>query len=265
MKYMLLIYGAESCWTEVERKACMLDSMLICDELETQGKWLASSPLHSVTTATCVRVRNGRVQVTDGPFAETTEQLGGYYVIDVDDQDQAIAIASRLPPVTKGTVEIRPLLPLPESLSLPKNSGGQQSLSNTDQLKDYIVLLYAEPGAWPPEDHGPALAESVELCHQLHGQGEFISAAPLQPPDTAICVRVRNGSRFIADGPFTETKEQLGGYFLICVANLDEAIAIAARIPGTRRGTAEIRPLFPLPERKAVDNTSNRFPETPSN
>jgi hypothetical protein len=67
-------------------------------------------------------------------------------------------------------------------------------------------------------------------------------------------VRIRGGSRAIVDGPFPETKEQLGGYFLIRVANLDEAIAIAAQIPGSRRGTAEIRPLFPLPERPNFEN-----------
>lgn len=114
MKYMLLIYGAENCWTEDERKACMIESMNISEELEKQGKWIASSPLHSVTTATSVRVRDGKKQITDGPFAETTEQLGGYYIIDVDNLDEAIAIASRLPPSKKGTVEIRPLFPLPE-------------------------------------------------------------------------------------------------------------------------------------------------------
>jgi hypothetical protein len=118
MKYMLLIYGAENCWTEDERQACMIESMEISDELEKQGKWIASSPLHSVTTATSVRVRDGRKQITDGPFAETTEQLGGYYIIDVDNLDEAIAIAARLPPARKGTVEIRPLFPLPELLSM---------------------------------------------------------------------------------------------------------------------------------------------------
>jgi hypothetical protein len=114
MKYMLLIYGAENGWTEDERKACMIESMGICDELEKQGKWIASSPLHSVTTATSIRVRDGKKQITDGPFAETSEQLGGYYIIDVDNLDEAIAIAARLPPAKKGTVEIRPLFPLPE-------------------------------------------------------------------------------------------------------------------------------------------------------
>ncbi|MDQ8200789.1 YciI family protein [Pelagicoccus enzymogenes] len=113
MKYMLLIYGAESAWNEQEREDCMLESMAICDELEAQGKWIASSPLHPVSSATSLRIRDGKRQITDGPFAETTEQLGGYYIIDVEDLDEAFAIAERLPPAKKGTVEIRPLFPLP--------------------------------------------------------------------------------------------------------------------------------------------------------
>lgn len=114
MKYMLLIYGTESNWTEAERSSCMTESMGICHELNEQGKYLASSPLHPVATATCVRVREDQKLVTDGPFAETVEQLGGYYVIDVDNLDEAIAIAGRLPPAKKGTVEIRPIFELPE-------------------------------------------------------------------------------------------------------------------------------------------------------
>ena len=114
MKYMLLIYGAESSWTEEERKACMAESMRICQDLEAEGKWIASSPLHPVETATTVRVRDGHRQITDGPFAETTEQLGGYYIIDVDNLDEAIAIAARIPPAKKGSVEIRPLFDLPQ-------------------------------------------------------------------------------------------------------------------------------------------------------
>jgi len=256
MKYMLLIFGAEDCWTEDERTECMLESMSICDELEAQGKWLASAPLHSVTTATCVRVRDRKRQVTDGPYAETVEQLGGYYIIDVDDLEEAITIASRLPPAKKGTVEIRPLLPLPDTLSLPEKETSHQAEAVAeavaDEPKDYLLLMYAEEGAWPPEEHAPALAESVDLCHQLHANDQYLSAAPLQPPETATCVRVRDGDRVVVDGPFPETKEQLGGYFLIRVANLDEAIDIAARIPGSQRGTAEIRPLFPLPKRSDV-------------
>ncbi|QDU90729.1 YCII-related domain protein [Pirellulimonas nuda] len=113
MKYMLLIYSSEDCYTPEERSACMEESTAICHELAARGQWIASSPLHPVATATSVRVRSGKRMVTDGPFAETTEQLGGYYIIDVANLDEAIAIAARLPPATKGTVEVRPIFELP--------------------------------------------------------------------------------------------------------------------------------------------------------
>lgn len=108
----------------------------------------------------------------------------------------------------------------------------------------YLVMMYAEPGAWPPEEHKIALQESIAVCHELHAKQQYLGAAPLQPASTATCVRVRGGKALVSDGPYAETKEQLGGYFLIDVANIDEAIAVAARIPGARRGTAEIRPIM---------------------
>jgi len=112
----------------------------------------------------------------------------------------------------------------------------------------YIILLYATKEAWPPEEHKLALEESIDLCHRLHAEGKYLSAAPLHPPETAKCVCVRDGRTNVSDGPFAETKEQLGGYFLVEARDLDETIAIAARIPGAHRGTAEIRPLYSLPE-----------------
>ncbi|MCA9007447.1 MAG: YciI family protein, partial [Planctomycetaceae bacterium] len=77
MKYMLLIYSEEGNWTEEERSTCMEKSTQICHELNEKGQFLAASPLHPVSTATSVRIREDRRIVTDGPFAETTEQLGG--------------------------------------------------------------------------------------------------------------------------------------------------------------------------------------------
>ena len=112
MKYMLLIYSDEKAWSEGERAECMAESAQICHELSAKGQFVAASPLHSVTTATSLRIRNGKRVITDGPFAETTEQLGGYYIIDVTNLDEALALASRLPPAKKGTVEIRPIFEL---------------------------------------------------------------------------------------------------------------------------------------------------------
>jgi len=125
MKYMLLIYTAENAWSEGEREQCMADSTRLCHELSERGQFLAASPLHDVTTATSVRVREGQALITDGPFAETNEQLGGYYVIDVENLDEAIKIASRIPGAKKGTVEIRPIFELtglPESNSNKKET-----------------------------------------------------------------------------------------------------------------------------------------------
>lgn len=87
------------------------------------------------------------------------------------------------------------------------------------------------------------LTESIHLCHQLDAKGHYVHASPLQPTSTATCVRVRDGKRSVTDGPFIETREQLAGYFLVDAHDLDEAIAIAGRIPGARIGTVEIRPL----------------------
>jgi hypothetical protein len=112
MKYMLLIYSDENAWTQSERESCYADSVQLTQQLYANGQFLGASPLHSVSTATSVRVRDGKKLVTDGPFAETREQLGGYFLIEAQDLDEAIAIARRIPSVSKGTVEIRPIVEL---------------------------------------------------------------------------------------------------------------------------------------------------------
>ncbi len=95
---MLRIYGAEDGWTADEPTECLLESMSTSDELDSQGKWIDASPLHSVTTATSLRMRHGKRHITDGPFAETTEQLGGCCIFDVDSRAEAIEVASRMQP-----------------------------------------------------------------------------------------------------------------------------------------------------------------------
>lgn len=112
MKYMLLAYGVEGDWTEEERAQCMAKSVKLCHELASQDRFLGAAPLHPVATATCVRVRGGKCITIDGPFAETTEQLGGYFLVDAANLDEAIAIAGRIPAASKGTVEIRPVFEL---------------------------------------------------------------------------------------------------------------------------------------------------------
>ncbi len=120
MKYMLLVYTAEQAWTEEERAACMAESTKLCHELASQGRFYGASPLHPVAMATSVRIRDGHRLTTDGPFAETTEQLGGYFLIEAANLDEAIAVASRIPGAKKGTIEVRPVF---ELAGLPPTDG----------------------------------------------------------------------------------------------------------------------------------------------
>ena len=110
MKYMLLIYLSEQALTEAEREQCYVKSAQLARDLSESGNYLSAGPLHPVATATSVRLREGKRLVTDGPFAETREQLGGYYLIEAKNLDEAIRIAERVPVATVGTIEIRPVL-----------------------------------------------------------------------------------------------------------------------------------------------------------
>jgi hypothetical protein len=113
MKYMLLVYLDEHVLTETERQHCYVESAQLTQDLNLSGHYLSAGPLHPTSTATSVRVRDGKRLVTDGPFAETREQLGGYYLIEAADLDEAICIAERIPVATVGTIEIRPVLDIP--------------------------------------------------------------------------------------------------------------------------------------------------------
>jgi hypothetical protein len=110
MKYLCLVYSEERQLEHVDDRDC-----LACDTaLRASGHCLASEALQPVATATTVRVREGKVAITDGPFAETREQLAGFYLIEAEDLDEAVAIAARIPPARVGSIEVRPIRPIRE-------------------------------------------------------------------------------------------------------------------------------------------------------
>ena len=113
MKYILLIYGDENGLSETERKDCYVESTQLAHQLHSNGQYVAANPLHPTAMATSVRVRDNKRIVTDGPFAETREQLGGYFLIDAKNLDEAISIAAKIPMARKGTVEVRPVIEIP--------------------------------------------------------------------------------------------------------------------------------------------------------
>ena len=110
----------------------------------------------------------------------------------------------------------------------------------------YMLLVYLEEGSQPESAMQACYTESTRYAHELAKNGNYLGAGPLHPSSTATSVRVREGKRLLLDGPFAETREQLGGYFLIDAANLDEALAIAARVPGAKLGTVEVRPVLEI-------------------
>ena len=113
MRYMLLIYDAESQWTsmtEAQRGQMFQEYMAFTEGIKKSGHWVAGDPLQPIATATTVRVRNGKTASTDGPFAETKEQLGGYYLIKAANLDEATGIAARVPSARIGSIEVRPIM-----------------------------------------------------------------------------------------------------------------------------------------------------------
>jgi hypothetical protein len=193
MHYLLLAYGAEDAWADDERTACMVESLAACDRLAAQGKFLACSPLLPVATARTTRVRDGRPLVTDGPFAETTEHLGGFFLLDLADLDEAITVAAALPPARKGAIEIRPVL----------------ALHGTPQ---------------PPPGAAALLGYGTDTAPD-----DVAAAIRLRPADTATCVRVRDGMRAVTDGPFDAAAAQLGSVSVV-VAGAGDTDHPAARV-----------------------------------
>jgi hypothetical protein len=127
MKYMLLIYLDEQALNESEREECYQESAQLTHELDARGQYVAAAPLYPTSTATSVRVREGRRLVTDGPFAETREQLGGYFLVEAKDLDEALEIAARIPGARLGTVEVRPVV---EIAGLPGDRSSREMASN---------------------------------------------------------------------------------------------------------------------------------------
>ena len=114
MRYLLLIYSEEEVLTDAVRQKCYRESAAVANQLKSTGQYLGSAPLQTVATATTVKVRDGKRMVTDGPFAETREQLGGFFMIEAKNLDEAIEIAGRIPGASIGTIEIRPVIEVAE-------------------------------------------------------------------------------------------------------------------------------------------------------
>jgi hypothetical protein len=226
------------------------------EEMVGRGIELDGARLHPASDATTVRAPGGEVQVTDGPFAETKEQIAGYDVIDCDDLDTAIAVASAHPTLHVGAIEVRAFeegMPSPE---VPETVA--------DGKRRYLMLVCADmrramaeesapsdveavsPDLWDPPDPEPVPADDDPMgidawCDSVADRR--IYGWPLAFPSSAVTVRRVDGRVVTTDGPFAETKEQVAGYDLLECRDLDEALAAAGTHPVAAGGVLEIRPL----------------------
>jgi len=119
MKYLCLVYGEERAMASMDDRHCLAFDA----DVRASGHCIASEALQPVATATTVRVRNGKVSVTDGPFAETKEALAGFYLLEARDLNEALRLASRIPPAQVGSIEVRPVRPIREAPRIPGEIG----------------------------------------------------------------------------------------------------------------------------------------------
>ena len=240
MTYLLLICIAENVQLTPEQSAARgpaTDSWVA--ETEDRGVRREGAALRPVREATTVRVRDGEVLVSDGPFAETKEQIAGYDVIDSPSLDEAIEVAAQHPVARFGAVEVRPFDSGGWWRSADKRGPGGEP--------EYLMIHRLDEGAElsPADDcdvpGSPAAREQQTWDADTSASGVKLAGGRLQPASTARTVRVRDGEMLVTDGPFAETKEQVGGFNVLVCRSLAEAVEIASRHPTARIGTFELR------------------------
>ena len=241
MTYLLLICIAENVQLTPEESAAMgsvTDSWVA--EMDGRGVRRDGSALRPVREAATVRIRDGEMLVSDGPFAETKEQVAGYDVVECSDLDEAIEVASKHPVARYGAVEVRPF-----------DSGGwwrSADRRGPGGDPEYLMIhCLAETAELSPADNcdvpgSPAAREQQAWDAETEASGVKLAGGRLQPTSAARTVRVRDGEVLVTDGPFAETKEQVAGLNILTGPGMAEAIEIASRHPTARFGIFEVRP-----------------------
>jgi hypothetical protein len=246
MKYMLIHTLDESALpaTRTGGKDAALQDWI--DEMTARGVVLDGARLRQVSDATTVRrTADGDTVVTDGPFAETKEQVAGYDVIDCPDLDAAIAVAAAHPTTEVGAIEVRAFgagMPDPEVTDGPPAGRLRYLMLVCADMGHAASAVEVEPETSLPD---PAEDEVDEVDSWIEAAGpRRLYGWELEHPDTAVTVRRMDGRTVTTDGPFAETKEQIAGYDLLECADLDDAIEVAAGHPVAQGGLLELRPLW---------------------
>ena len=207
------------------------------DETIPSGVNLQGSRLRPSSDATTLRSRQGELLVTDGPFAETKEQVAGYDVLECADINEAVRWASKHPSLRSGAIEVRPLLDGPPPMPLPEQEEGT--------LRYVLLVCLGEDFKMSAQDQneiGPATDAWVK---EMDRRGARLFGSQLEGPEQARTVRRKGTDLLVTDGPFAETKEQIAGFDVLECADLDEALEVAAKHPMAKFGILELRPFWP--------------------
>jgi hypothetical protein len=198
---------------------------------------VAGAPLQRSHTAATIRHTDDPPLVTDGPYAESTEAIGGYYVLDAETLDDAIEMARQIPAAEHAWVAVRPTVGwwdyADEAPPAPETSL-------------FMAVMYGKetPGSVPgTPEWDEAAAAHGRFVEAAKARGAVAAGGALHPVDTTTTVRVRNGEVLVTDGPFSESAEVTGGLYVLCAADREAAVALATGIPAPAGGAVEVRPL----------------------
>jgi hypothetical protein len=237
MRYMLIHTADPDVAAEWDEKENWASFSSWLEETVSSGVNLQGSRLRPTADATTIKIRDGELIITDGPYAETKEQIAGYDVLECASLDEAVRWASRHPHSWLGSVEVRALPDSAPAVPLPEPGEGKIR---------YMMLVCTDPAVDPRE------FENIEPVDpwvaETNGRGVRLYGSQLEPPGSARTVRVRDKHAIVTDGPFAETKEQIAGFDVLECADLDEAIEVASRHPMARLGVLEVRPFWPFGE-----------------
>jgi len=244
--------------SESKNNALLDDIFYHSDVLRNHGHLIGEEPLQSPKTATTLRWNNGKVSVTDGPYAETKEQLGGILVLEARDLNHAIQLISELPGLKAGLgpIEIRPAADA--DLSEMKRASEQRRGKTEGQLArpktvtgkekvrtQYLVSIH-HPHDYDPSVESEAMYRDIEALNlEMIAAGVRLFAGGLHPASGAKSLRAQpDGRVLITDGPYLETKEHVGGFWLLEAADLDEALAWGRKAAVACRAPVEVRPFL---------------------
>src|SRR5262245_22733671 len=201
----------------------------VAGELAKEGALRRGAPLAPGAEGASVRVRGGKPFVSDGPFAESKEVLGGFWIVEAASREAAIEIARRTPHARYGTVEVHALR-------------FRDAVVDPEKGTPFLFAFRREPGLTDPD--GSKLREMLEFGDSLKGERRFLETAPLASDPPPARIEVRGGRALVTDGPFVETKEAVGGYAVVRVTDRAAAIELAKSYPHARWGTVEVREIL---------------------